>query len=959
MGSGGWGKSPEPRAVPLPPQPATHTFEPVTGPHPRYRSLRQWWNEDDAAAAIIAAGIYLLGYTLVRVLWWGGPHVRDVVMSLYYLPVYLVASALAWRASRHPALGRGTRRGWVFFAAAALCIFANDATATYFELVRHDETSHVWIDCFALSAYPLWVAGLLAFPVAPRARDERAKFGFDVATVLVGGTMLTWYLALRPTALAASSPWSDRLMSVAFPVADLVLVLAAATILGRAPAEGSRRALQIFVVGAVAQFVADLIYGHLRLVNDYRTGDVIDAIWLTAGLSFAVAARVQDVVATRGSARQRLDPALRPSVTLLPYFFVVAGVALLLYVSRPVWGQPLGQIIVGTLALTTLVVMRQVIAARENVRLIKERMRQDARFRSLVQNASDLITVVNASHQISYQSPSIARLFGHQPSELEGMALSELIHPDDAGRVQLFLHRTIAEGGSLATVNWRMWHRDGNWRSVESIGMNLLHDSSVRGIVLNTRDVSDRTALEAELTHQAFHDPLTGLANRALLRDRTEHALTRSQRGAQSPQALLFLDLDNFKMVNDSLGHAAGDSLLVEAARRLLACVRASDTVARLGGDEFAVFIEDPVDDAACIEVAERIIAALARPFAIGRREVFVGASLGIATARDGDGADGLLRNADMAMYLAKTRGKGRYERFVPEMHVTAIERIELESDLRHAIENGDLLLHYQPIVLLETGDITGVEALVRWQHPRRGLLPPGQFIGLAEETGMILPLGAWVLREACVQGQRWRARRGSGDPLAVTVNVSGRQIQNPQFIADVRAALSESGLMPHALILELTESVLTTHTETVQATLQALKAVGVRLAIDDFGTGYSSLSYLQRFPIDILKIAKPFIDDVAVYGSGAPGVGNRRALAQAVITLGTTLSVRTIAEGIELPQQLDRLRELGCDLGQGYHFSRPVPANELESLLFGPGVAFPTNGRAARGRRSAAAEPL
>jgi diguanylate cyclase (GGDEF)-like protein/PAS domain S-box-containing protein len=897
------------------------------------------------------------GYLLLRLVWRGSEHGQDVAASIYYLPVYLVAAILSARASRHPGLGPSTRRGWLLLAAASLCVFINDFVSYfYYGLLLHDEQTHLWVDIVDLTAYPLWVAGLLSFPVAPRAREDRAKFWFDVATVLVGGTMLTWYVVLRATALAASSNQTDTILSVAFPVADLVLLLAAATILARSPAEGSRRALQIFVFGVVAQFVANLIYGNMRLAGDYHSGDLIDTLWLAAGLALAVAARVQDVVASRGVARQRTEAVWHPRVTLLPYFSVVAGVGLLLYASRPVWGQPLGQIIVGALALTTLVVMRQILAARDNVRLVSERIRQDARFRSLVQNASDLVTVVDASHSISYQSPSITRLFGHQSSELEGMSLSELVHPDDLAAVQLFLHRTIADGGTMATLNWRMWHRDGSWRTVESIGMNLLRDTSVRGIVLNTRDVSERTALEAELTHQAFHDPLTGLANRALLRDRTEHALTRTSRGGQAPQALLFLDLDNFKMVNDSLGHAAGDSLLVEAARRLLACVRASDTVARLGGDEFAVFIEDPADDAGCTQVAERIVAALARPFAIARREVFVGASLGIATARDGDGADGLLRNADMAMYLAKTRGKGRYERFAPEMHVTAIERIELESDLRHAIENGDLVLHYQPIVILETGEITGVEALVRWQHPQRGLLAPAQFIPLAEETGMILPLGSWVLRQACMQGQRWRQQRGAADPLAVAVNVSGRQVQSPQFIADVRAALDQSGLMPHALILELTESVLTTQTETVQATLHALKAVGIRLAIDDFGTGYSSLSYLQRFPIDILKIAKPFVDDVVGHSSG----GSRRALAQAVVTLGATLSVRTIAEGIELPQQLQRLRELGCDLGQGYHFSRPVPAEELEALLFNSGGSIPLgNVPRARGRRSAPVEPL
>jgi diguanylate cyclase (GGDEF)-like protein/PAS domain S-box-containing protein len=895
------------------------------------RSPREWWQQDEAASSIAVAVAAVLGYVLIRALWWGTDETRDVATSIYYWPVYLASASLSWRASRHPALGLATRRAWSMLAGASFCIFLGDTCWMYFELVRGTENNPLWVDYLSLAAYPLWVWALLSFPVAPRARGERAKFWLDVATVLVGGTMLSWFLVLRPTALATHNGDGTLAMSLAFPVGDLVVLLTTATILARAPAESSRRALHMVAAGLVVQFMADLVYGHMRLVSAYHTGDSIDAFWLTSGVLLALAARIQWVVATRSGSGRGTDTASIPRVSLLPYLSVVAGVGLLLFVSRPYWDQELGQVIFGALLLTVLVVARQVVAARDNVRLVTERVRQDARFRSLVQNASDLVTVVDASHRVAYQSPSIARLFGHQPAELEGLPLTELAHPDDTAAVQLFLHRTVAGGGALVPLQWRMWHRDGTWRAVESIGMSLLHDSSVRGVVLNTRDVSERTALEQQLTHQAFHDPLTGLANRALLRDRAEHALTRSRRRGQPPQALLFLDLDNFKTVNDSLGHAAGDTLLVEASRRLLACVRASDTVARLGGDEFGIFVEDPANDDGCTMVAERIIAALTRPFTINGREVFIGASLGIAPAQDGDTAEDLLRNADVAMYMAKTRGKGRFERFAPEMHAMALERIELESDLRHAIEHRQLVLHYQPIVILDTGDITGVEALVRWQHPTRGLLPPGQFIGLAEETGLILPLGAWVLREACRQVQEWRQRRGEAAPLAVTVNVSGRQLTGQQFVEEVRSTLADSGLEPHALILELTESVLTDQTDAVLGTLRALKAVGVRLAIDDFGTGYSSLSYLQRFPIDILKIAKPFIDDVTETGAGA----NRRALAQAVITLGATLSVRTIAEGIEQPQQLTRLQELGCDLGQGFHFSRPVPAADLEAMLF------------------------
>jgi len=827
----------------------------------------------------------------------------------------------------------------MFLAGAAFCVFIGDTCWMYYELVLGTEQTQVWTDLVSLTSYPLWLAGLLAFPVAPRAREERAKFWFDVATVLVGGSMLVWFLVLRPTALATRSPGLEGGLAIAFPVGDLVLLLAAATMLGRAPAESVRRALHFLVLAIGAQFVADLVYGNMRLASDYHTGDVLDVIWLSAGVLFALAARVQWIVASRGVAPERQEAATLPRVSVLPYASVIGGAGLLLYASYPVWDQELGQVILGSLALTALVVGRQMMAARDNVRLVSERVRQDERFRSLVQNGSDLITVVDDTHRISYQSPSISRLFGHQPPELEGLPLVDLAHPEDAAAVQLFLHRSVADGAASVPIQWRMWHRDGTWRPVESVGTNLLRDTSVRGIVLNTRDVSERKALEAQLTHQAFHDPLTGLANRALLRDRADHALTRGHRRERAPLAMLFLDLDNFKTVNDSLGHAAGDSLLVEAARRLVACVRAADTVARLGGDEFAVFIEDPGEDVECSQVAERIVAALGRPFTMSGREIFVGASLGIAAAQDGDGADDLLRNADVAMYMAKTRGKGRYERFAPEMHATAVERIELESDLRRAIEHEDFVLHYQPIVILETGRITGVEALVRWQHPVRGLLPPAQFIPMAEETGLIMPLGAWVLREACSQVQQWRARRGDAAPLVLTVNVSGRQLQSAQFVDDVRAALDGSGLAPHALILELTESVLTTQTESVITALQAVKAVGVRLAIDDFGTGYSSLSYLQRFPIDILKIAKPFVDDVAAAAN--PTDPDRRALAQAVITLGATLSVRTIAEGIEQPQQRARLQELGCGLGQGFHFSRPVPAAELETLLFAHGPDF------------------
>jgi diguanylate cyclase (GGDEF)-like protein len=751
----------------------------------------------------------VLVYAAIQLWWPGTSEARHTVASVYYLPIYLVASVLSWRASRHDVLDGPTRRAWRLLALAGVFSWVGDCSWAFFELVRHTESTPIWVDALSLAAFPCWVAALLSFSAAPRANEERAKFWLDVATVLVGGSMLSYYIVLRPTWIAsAQGDLRGLVVSLAFPSADLVVLFAVAAMLIRVPVASTRLALKLLVGSCVLGFAADLIYAHLWLSGTYHTGDPVDTLWLVQGTLFALAARVQWVVADRNAPESAADEGRAFRISLLPYASVVAGFGLLVAASRPFWNErtQLGGVLLGALTLTALVVARQVVAARDNSRLMRDRVTQ------------------------------------------------------------------------------------------------------------------------------ALHDALTGLANRTLLLDRIAHAQVRGRRHANGPQTLLFLDLDNFKTINDSLGHGAGDALLVEAGRRLLACVRASDTVARLGGDEFAIFVEDPPDDAGCTGVAERIIAALHRPFVIGRREVFVGTSVGIASLMDGEGADDLLRNADVAMYMAKTRGKGRYERFVPEMHAVALERVELETDLRYAIDHGELLLHYQPIVILESGEITGLEALARWQHPRRGLLMPAQFIPLAERTGIIIPLGAWVLREACMRAEAWRRRRGADAPLSLTVNLSGRQLQSPQLVGDVRRALEESGMPAHALVLELTESMLTEETETVLATLQQLKAVGVRLAIDDFGTGYSSLSYLRQFPIDILKIAKPFVDDIMT----EHGDGQSPSLAQAVITLGTTLAVRTIAEGIEQPEQLKRVRALGCDLGQGFHFSRPVPPSGVEALLFG-----------------------
>ena len=551
----------------------------------------------------------------------------------------------------------------------------------------------------------------------------------------------------------------------------------------------------------------------------------------------------------------------------------------------------------------------------------------EERFRSLVQHASDVIAVVDAGGVLKYVSPSCLKVCGHAPEQLVGTSLAAVLHPEDVPRAATFLGNAVSRRGSTSAIEWRVRHRDGTYRLIEVLGTNLIDDANVGGLVLNGRDVTERQALEAQLVHQAFHDSLTGLANRALFRDRLAHALERARRTAR-PLAVLFLDLDDFKAINDSLGHEAGDALLVGVAGRLSSHVRASDTVARLGGDEFAILIEEG-RDADVADVAARVLENLRAPLMVAGREVFVAASIGIASPESATtSAEELLRDADAAMYHAKRAGGGRIERFEPGLHAAALERLALATDLRRAIEREEFEVHYQPIIELATESIRGVEALVRWRHPERGLLSPLTFIPLAEETGLIGALGMWVLRAGCQQVREWqRLQPRDETPLSLSVNLSARQVQDPRLVTEVAEVLEQVGLDPASLTLEITEGLLLQDAEGIMERLHALKALGINLALDDFGTGYSSLSYLQRFPIDVLKIDKSFVERLAEGAEAA-------ALVRTIVALSDSLQLRTVAEGIEQLDQVEHLRSLGCDRGQGYFFAKPLPAAQLTERL-------------------------
>ena len=505
------------------------------------------------------------------------------------------------------------------------------------------------------------------------------------------------------------------------------------------------------------------------------------------------------------------------------------------------------------------------------------------------------------------------------------------VHPEDLPRLREAIKAHKDGTTPHVEVEHRVRHQAGHWRWMLARGLAIRDAASAPYRMAGSlTDITDRKAADERLVRDALYDSLTGLANRALLLQRLEHTLARSRRKEQLHFALLFLDLDRFKVINDGLGHVVGDQLLCEFARRLGTCVRPADTVARLGGDEFVILLEDIVDDTDAARVAERIHDVLKKPFVLDDHEVFTTASIGIApgSSQYQDVQD-LLRDADAAMYRAKALGKSRHEMFDTAMHDRAMEVLKLETDLRRAIERQEFLIEYQPIVSLADGSLRGFEALVRWQHPDRGTVAPTVFIPMMEETGLIVALGAWVIAQACRQLKNWHERFGQFPSLGVSINVSGTQFAKADLVAEVEAALRETNLPGRCVTLEITESVMMVNADAAAATLRELRARGASISVDDFGVGYSSLSQLHRFPIDSLKIDRSFLQRIG-------GEERDAEIIRTIVTLGHNLGLTVTAEGIETPLQLARLRTLGCESGQGYLFSKPLSVERVDAMLAG-----------------------
>ena len=886
--------------------------------------MREWLRDRNGKLAALAVA----GFVAYLVwLFFGGPAHRVLIANLANLPFELAGAVSAFAAWRHPALSARTRRAWLFVALAMLADGAGNVMWLVYENVFGLRPETSWADAVYICYYPLMMAGLLTFPMERRSRAELAKFWLDAGTVMLAGGIVIWHIIFAPALQAEHTDTLAMLLSIAYPVGDLALLYGSAAVMLRMAHGNSRGAVQLLAFAGVLFFLGDVVYGYQVLRdNSYTSGTWVDIGWQAPGLLWILSAQLQ-----RWRADNMPEASARRSsrdgrVSVLPYFAIAVGYALLFFVARPVWSEKLGSVMIAVVVLTAVVITRQVAAVWENTRLLAERTAREARFRSLVQHSSDVITVVNDQGTTQYMSPAVKQVFGWRSDEALGRRLSDLVHPDDAPLVATLLTDASISPGATATAIIRIRHARGEWRHIETIATGLLHDPTVGGIVLNTRDVSERVVLEAELTHQAYHDPLTGLVNRGRFRLLVEHALNRDS-APREHIAVLYLDLDGFKAINDSFGHSDGDQMLIETGARLRNATRGGDTVARLGGDEFAILLEKVHNDSEAIIIADRVTAAMRRPFKLRGGEVVASASIGIARGDVAENADELLRNADVAMYVGKRGQKGSYMVFRPEMYAAVRDRLQLENELRRDIERGNLTLAFQPIIDIDTERVAGVEALVRWPHEERGLLPPSEFIPLAESSGLIVPLGRWVLREACRLGASWRMMLPSGVPFSIAVNISGEQLQSAEITDDLVAALERSGLPPSYLMLEITESTVARDGDGALNRLRTLKALGVQLAIDDFGMGYSSLSSLERFPVDVLKIDKSFVSHVGAEES-------RRSLARMIVALGDALSLKTIAEGVERPEQAAALSAMGCAYAQGYYYSRPVSPAEITAMI-------------------------
>jgi diguanylate cyclase (GGDEF)-like protein/PAS domain S-box-containing protein len=865
---------------------------------------------------VVSAGLTTL-WVAGACVGWGGPRAAAWVSDLTLTTLAGVAAVvLARAAARHPV---GKRLPFALLATGCALWGIGEGTWSWYELVLRREVPFPSpADVAYLAAAPVVGVGLLALSRGIRQRSHRARAALD--GLLVAGSCLAvgWVVLLGPVAREAEGGVWAVVVAVAYPVTDLVLVTVA-LLTARDGVAGRRQALLLVAGASLAMALADGAFTLLELTGRYSSGSLVDAGWVVGYLLFAQAGRVSD---DEGEESGTDRPTSRIEA-LAPYLVVLGAIGAL--AAATLLSDSVGPVAVVLLVLLVVALLtRQALTVLDNAALASLLALRERHFRSLVVGAKDVIVLCGADLRTTYVSPSSETVLGLRPADLVGRAFWELVHPDDLEHVQAeFASALAGQAPEGPLLRCRITTADG-WVDTESTVGDLRGDPGVAGVVITTRDVSERTALEAQLRTLAWQDPLTGLANRTLLHERLTHALSQ-RRPVNEPLGLLLVDLDGFKPVNDTYGHATGDALLQQVAGRLLAGVRTGDTVARLGGDEFAVLLEVRGDGGlrrGGLDVAERLLSSLQEPFLVDGKEVSVGASMGLAIAGRGADADAMLQQADFAMYASKDHGRGRVTVFGPELAAVSSRRAELATSLRAALPAGELHLAYQPVVDLATGTVLGAEALARWDHPEWGAIPPSEFVPVAEGTGLIVQLGHWALLSAARQAAEWEQ---AGLALTVAVNVSVRQL-GPDFVADVASVLRQTALSPSRLTLEITESLLVDDERTLSS-LNALRDLGVRLALDDFGTGWSSLAYLRRLPVHVLKLDGSFVK--------ALGLRQANAVSSTVIKLAIELGLEVVAEGVETVKQRDILLAMGCHSAQGWLYGAAgAPEALVEPLV-------------------------
>jgi diguanylate cyclase (GGDEF)-like protein/PAS domain S-box-containing protein len=787
-------------------------------------------------------------------------------------------------------------------------------------------------DAVYLCAYPFLLLGILLLPGRRLPVASRVRVLLDGLMIMTAMVTFSWYFILGPTLAQGGGTWLATAAGMAFPLGDLVLIVCLLLLWFRLNEPVLRRGVVLLSCALGIIVVTDSIYDYQLVHSGYSTGSLLDLGWPLGYMLVALGGYVLSQARRNTSPALDIDRpigAVRVWSSLLPSALIPAVGVLLLY-TRLVGkgGQYDLGVSIGAIVLVAVIVLRQVLTILENRRLYillddayttqgVTLAHREQQMLTVIANAPLILWAIDRAGICTlYEGQALATL-GHTTDQYLGRSLFEAYRAQP--RLIDAMQRALAGEACTLVVAENDLVFETSWTPVRDA------EGAIEGAIGVSHDITERTRAEAALQHQAFHDVLTGLPNRALFLNRLEHALTRTHRHS-GKVGVLFLDLDRFKLVNDSLGHAAGDLLLITVAERLKQCLREEDTVARFGGDEFAILVAELEEPSAMLNAAKRVISALDASFHLEGHDVVIGTSIGIVTNVPKHTPADMIRDADAALYRAKAKGRGRYEVFDETMNEQALERLELEADLRAALERGEFLVYYQPKITLASGRVEGMEALVRWQHPRLGLISPAAFIPLAEETGLIRPLGQWVLEEACRQTKQWLDR----DPdltLVTSVNLSARQFQQPTLVEDVASALRQSGVDPACIQLEITESVAMEDAESAVAILHQLKALGLQLAIDDFGTGYSSLAYLKRFPVDELKIDRAFV-------SGLLHESEDASIVNAVASLGHALNLSIVAEGIETAEESRHVHILGCEIGQGYYFAQPLAQADAGAFL-------------------------